>query len=63
MVVSRNNSPWFLNVVLLPSKRTPFTLQKDSFCTSKRVLLKAKTSPFENEEMKSLFSDKLNQNF
>ena len=31
----------FSNVVLLAFKRTPFRLQKDSFCNAKRTLLKA----------------------
>ena len=36
----------FSNVVLLRSKRTPFRLQKDSFCNAKRTLLKTKRTPF-----------------
>ena len=42
---------WFFFVtfskgVLLPSKTSPFTLQKESFCLPKRVLLHIKRSPF-----------------
>ena len=36
----------FSNVVLLRFKRTPFRLQKDSFCNAKRTLLKGKRTPF-----------------
>lgn len=36
----------FSNVVLLRSKRTPFRLQKDSFCNAKRTLLEGKRTPF-----------------
>ena len=30
---------WLPKGVLLPSKRSPFTMQKDSFCNAKGVLL------------------------
>ena len=33
--------------LLLHSERTPFTLQKDSFCNPKRTLLQPKRTPFE----------------
>ena len=36
----------FSNVVLLRFKRTPFRLQKESFCNAKRTLLKGKRTPF-----------------
>ena len=36
----------FSNVVLLAFKRTPFRLQKDSFCNAKRTLLEGKRTPF-----------------
>ena len=31
---------------LLAFKRTPFRMQKDSFCNAKRTLLKTKRTPF-----------------
>ena len=37
----------FLKGLLLHSKRGPFALQNESFCTPKRILLQAKRSPFE----------------
>ena len=37
----------FQKGLLLHSKRTPFTLQKDSFCNPKRTLLQPKRTPFE----------------
>ena len=37
----------FLKGLLLHSKRGPFAFQNESFCSSKRVLLQAKRSPFE----------------
>lgn len=52
LVIAQNTSVFsplsypFSNVVLLRSKRTPFRLQKDSFCNAKRTLLKTKRTPF-----------------
>ena len=52
LVITQNTSVFsplpypFSNVVLLRSKRTPFRLQKDSFCNAKRTLLKTKRTPF-----------------
>ena len=37
----------FQKGLLLHSKRTPFTLQNDSFCNPKRTLLQLKRTPFE----------------
>ena len=42
----------FSKGVLLLSKRSPFTLQKGSFCTPKGVLSQGKRSPFENRQEK-----------
>ena len=36
--------------LVLPFKRTRFTLQKDSFWTAKGFVLKGKRSPFQNVE-------------
>lgn len=52
LVITQNTSVFsplpypFSNVVLLRSKRTPFRLQKDSFCNAKRTLLEGKRTPF-----------------
>lgn len=37
----------FSKGLLLPSKCTPFALQKDSFCLSNVILLQPKRTPFE----------------
>ena len=37
----------FQKGLLLHSERTPFALQKDSFCNPKRTLLQPKRTPFE----------------
>ena len=39
--------PCFSRKIALFFKRTPFTLQKDSFCNPKRTLLQPKRTPFE----------------
>ena len=52
LVITQNTSVFsplpypFSNVVLLRFKRTPFRLQKESFCSAKRTLLKTKRTPF-----------------